>query len=114
MNLKNVGRRSLQLCALSCFCFLKAERRVANEKRRRVRGRRSKSTASRSKGIWKVTLRIATSSYMFLRVMPRAPIGATRLFTSFTATPPTPRTTGTCYRFPPPLTPRSRTDRLVK
>ena len=113
MNLKNVVVTALAAVCTSCCCFLKAERRMG-VRRRRVRGRRSKSTASPSKGIWRVTLRIAMCSYIFLRVMPPASTGATRLFTSFTATPPTPRTTGTCYRFPPPLTPPSRTDRLVK
>ena len=45
-------------------------------------------------------LRIATCSFIFLRVTPRARTGATRLFTSFTATPRTPRPTGTSLSVP--------------
>ena len=39
----------------SCYCFLKVARRLGT-RRRKARGRRSKSTASPSKGIWRVTL----------------------------------------------------------
>ncbi len=94
MNLKKVvlGRSCCPEHGQVC-CFPKAERRTRSETKKGS-WEKIKVTASPSKGIWRATLRIATCSFIFRRLMPRVQIGAIRSFTSFTVTPRTPRTTG--------------------
>ena len=62
-----------RLCgAVRDLLLLRAERRTGVGPKR-LRGKRSKSTASPSKGISRVTLRIATCSFIFLRATTTSP-----------------------------------------